>query len=205
MLVSVIYKILSCGFGYWKCTEVEWTLFCNALFLWIRWKINTHLLSQQYVFTVGDSIVAEKAKLEPPHQRGHTQSSCYSYRFFGSMIAVPMGTYLVRTHSVPSLFLAMLFCSKALPLHISLRFFSTPTLVRFTWWYCSPCYPWVLFPLFYALRRSKMYLWHPSENNAAKYITQFARVQFGNRSDLFISTIYCKCRTRHGNNSWRQI
>lgn len=43
---------------------------------------------------MGDSIVAEKAKLEPPDQRGSIQSSCYSYRFFGSMIAVPMGTYL---------------------------------------------------------------------------------------------------------------
>ena len=43
---------------------------------------------------MGDSIVAEKAKLEPPEQRGSVQSSCYAYRFFGSMIAVPLGTYL---------------------------------------------------------------------------------------------------------------
>ena len=35
---------------------------------------------------MGDSIVAEKAKLEPPDKRGSVQSTCYSYRFFGSMI-----------------------------------------------------------------------------------------------------------------------
>lgn len=46
---------------------------------------------------MGDSIVAEKAKLEPPEQRGSIQSTCYAYRFFGSMIAVPLGTYLYST------------------------------------------------------------------------------------------------------------
>ena len=47
---------------------------------------------------MGDSIVAEKAKLEPPEYRGSVQSSCYAYRFFGSMVAVPMGTYLYSNH-----------------------------------------------------------------------------------------------------------
>lgn len=46
---------------------------------------------------MGDSIVAEKAKLEPVEQRGSVQSSCYAFRFFGSMIAVPLGTYLYST------------------------------------------------------------------------------------------------------------
>jgi MFS family permease len=46
---------------------------------------------------MGDSIVAEKAKLEPIECRGSVQSSCYSFRFFGSMIAVPMGTFLYST------------------------------------------------------------------------------------------------------------
>ena len=41
---------------------------------------------------MGDSLVAEKAKLEPPHSRGHIQSSCYSYRFFGLMCAAPFST-----------------------------------------------------------------------------------------------------------------
>lgn len=39
-------------------------------------------------------MVAEKAKLEPPHTRGSVQSACYSYRFFGLMISAPMATYL---------------------------------------------------------------------------------------------------------------
>lgn len=43
---------------------------------------------------MGDSIVAEKAKLEPPEARGSVQSSCYAYRFFGIMIAAPLSTYL---------------------------------------------------------------------------------------------------------------
>jgi hypothetical protein len=43
---------------------------------------------------MADSIVAEKAKLEPVHSRGSVQSSCYSYRFFGLMIAAPFSTAL---------------------------------------------------------------------------------------------------------------
>ena len=45
---------------------------------------------------MGDSVVAEKAKLEPEHSRGSTQSSCYSYRFFGLMCAAPFSTGLYR-------------------------------------------------------------------------------------------------------------
>ena len=41
---------------------------------------------------MGDSIVAEKAKLEL--QKGHMQSTCYSCRFFGLMVAAPCSTYL---------------------------------------------------------------------------------------------------------------
>jgi hypothetical protein len=47
---------------------------------------------------MGDSIVAEKAKLEPPESRGSVQSSCYSYRFFGIMVAAPLSTYLYATY-----------------------------------------------------------------------------------------------------------
>lgn len=43
---------------------------------------------------MGDSVVAEKAKLEPIHSRGSVQSSCYSYRFFGLMIAAPFSSAL---------------------------------------------------------------------------------------------------------------
>jgi hypothetical protein len=41
---------------------------------------------------MGDSVVAEKAKLEPFHSRGSIQSSCYAYRFFGVMVAAPFST-----------------------------------------------------------------------------------------------------------------
>jgi BT1 family len=43
---------------------------------------------------MGDSVVAEKAKLEPEAARGSTQSSCYSYRFFGLMCASPFSTWI---------------------------------------------------------------------------------------------------------------
>lgn len=43
---------------------------------------------------MADSMVAVKAKREPPYCRGSVQSSCYSWRFFGLMVAAPMATYL---------------------------------------------------------------------------------------------------------------
>ncbi len=43
---------------------------------------------------MGDSLVAEKAKLEPEATRGHLQSTCYSCRFFGLMVASPISTVL---------------------------------------------------------------------------------------------------------------
>lgn len=36
---------------------------------------------------MGDSVVAEKAKLEI--NKGHLQSTCYACRFFGLMVAAP--------------------------------------------------------------------------------------------------------------------
>eukprot|EP00816_Leptocylindrus_hargravesii_P011718 CAMPEP_0196813788 /NCGR_PEP_ID=MMETSP1362-20130617/39237_1 /TAXON_ID=163516 /ORGANISM="Leptocylindrus danicus, Strain CCMP1856" /LENGTH=578 /DNA_ID=CAMNT_0042190171 /DNA_START=40 /DNA_END=1776 /DNA_ORIENTATION=- len=41
---------------------------------------------------MADSIVAEKAKHEPPETRGSLQSTCYACRFFGLMIAAPLST-----------------------------------------------------------------------------------------------------------------
>jgi hypothetical protein len=41
---------------------------------------------------MGDSLVAEKAKLEI--KKGHMQSSCYACRFFGVMVAAPCSTYI---------------------------------------------------------------------------------------------------------------
>jgi len=43
---------------------------------------------------MGDSIVAEKAKMEPEACRGQLQSTCYACRFFGVMIAAPISTVL---------------------------------------------------------------------------------------------------------------
>jgi len=47
---------------------------------------------------MGDSIVAEKAKLEPPEFRGQLQSTCYACRFFGLMMAAPVSTVLYSTY-----------------------------------------------------------------------------------------------------------
>ena len=47
---------------------------------------------------MGDSLVAEKAKLEPEETRGQLQSTCYSCRFFGLMISAPVSTALYSTY-----------------------------------------------------------------------------------------------------------
>ena len=47
---------------------------------------------------MGDSIVAEKAKLEPETSRGHLQSTCYACRFFGLMIAAPLSTVIYSSY-----------------------------------------------------------------------------------------------------------
>lgn len=47
---------------------------------------------------MGDSIVAEKAKLEPEGLRGQLQSTCYACRFFGLMVAAPCSTIMYSTY-----------------------------------------------------------------------------------------------------------
>eukprot|EP00956_Cyclotella_meneghiniana_P011305 scaffold15922_cov66-Cyclotella_meneghiniana.AAC.6 len=47
---------------------------------------------------MGDSIVAEKAKLEPESSRGQLQSTCYACRFFGLMVAAPFSTVIYSTY-----------------------------------------------------------------------------------------------------------
>lgn len=47
---------------------------------------------------MGDSLVAEKAKLEPEETRGQLQSTCYACRFFGLMISAPISTGLYSTY-----------------------------------------------------------------------------------------------------------
>ncbi len=47
---------------------------------------------------MGDSIVAEKAKLEPECSRGQLQSTCYACRFFGLMVAAPFSTAIYSNY-----------------------------------------------------------------------------------------------------------
>jgi len=63
---------------------------------------------------MGDSIVAEKAKLELPDQRGSIQSTCYACRFGGMMVAAPASTALYSLYG-PSYVIALL---SLLPLSI---------------------------------------------------------------------------------------
>ena len=51
--------------------------------------------------------MAEKAKLEPPESRGSIQSTCYSFRFGGAMIASPFSTYLYSVHGPSSVILLL--------------------------------------------------------------------------------------------------
>lgn len=50
---------------------------------------------------MGDSIVAERAKLEPASKRGQLQSTCYAFRFFGLMVAAPVSTLLYDSNHGP--------------------------------------------------------------------------------------------------------
>jgi predicted MFS family arabinose efflux permease len=70
---------------------------------------------------MGDSIVAEKAKLEPEYARGATQTSCYAYRFFGLMCAAPLSTTIYSVFGPKYVFLLLaLLPLSILPLVISM-------------------------------------------------------------------------------------
>ncbi len=56
---------------------------------------------------MGDSIVAEKAKLEPDSSRGHLQSTCYAWRFFGLMLAAPLGTVIYSMYGPKAVVILM--------------------------------------------------------------------------------------------------
>jgi MFS family permease len=59
---------------------------------------------------MGDSIMAEKARLEPEERRGQMQSTCYASRFFGIMIAAPVSTYLYSEYG-PGPIVFLLACA----------------------------------------------------------------------------------------------
>lgn len=56
---------------------------------------------------MGDSIVAEKAKLEPESSRGQLQSTCYACRFFGLMVAAPFSTVIYSTYGPKAVVMLM--------------------------------------------------------------------------------------------------
>lgn len=61
---------------------------------------------------MADSLVAQKARLEPDHRKGELQSSCYAARFFGMMVSAPVSTYLY-SHNGPG---SVIACLKVIPL-----------------------------------------------------------------------------------------
>mmetsp|Transcript_14458 Transcript_14458/g.29723 ORF Transcript_14458/g.29723 Transcript_14458/m.29723 type:complete len:549 (+) Transcript_14458:1-1647(+) len=67
-----------------------------------------------YADVMADSVVAEKAKLEPEGSRGSLQSTCYALRFFALMLFAPISTALYPTLG-PA---AIVFVMGALPICI---------------------------------------------------------------------------------------
>ena len=51
---------------------------------------------------MADSLVAQKVRMEPAHLQGNLQSTCYTFRFFGLMVAAPISTYLYSRPQSPS-------------------------------------------------------------------------------------------------------
>ena len=71
---------------------------------------------------MGDSVVAEKAKLEPEGSRGHLQSTCYACRFFGLMLAAPLSTVIYSAYGARYVVLLMAALPAAIvPLVLSLK------------------------------------------------------------------------------------
>ena len=60
-----------------------------------------------YADVMADSVVAEKAKLEPKDTRGSLQSTCYSLRFFALMVFAPLSTYLYHKFGAKPIILLM--------------------------------------------------------------------------------------------------
>jgi hypothetical protein len=65
---------------------------------------------------MADSLVAEKARLEPEAIRGSLQSTCYACRFFGIMVAAPVSTFLYSTHGPASIVTLILVIPLIMPL-----------------------------------------------------------------------------------------
>lgn len=71
---------------------------------------------------MGDSIVAEKAKLEPESSRGQLQSTCYACRFFGLMLSAPLSTAIYSLYGPRAVVVLMaLLPASIVPLVYSLK------------------------------------------------------------------------------------
>ncbi|CAB9502212.1 Folate-biopterin transporter [Seminavis robusta] len=71
---------------------------------------------------MGDSLVAEKARIEPDPIKGNLQSSCYACRFFGMMVAAPCSTVLYSRYGPRSVVMALAASPMiVLPLILCLR------------------------------------------------------------------------------------
>ena len=71
---------------------------------------------------MGDSVVAEKAKLEPESSRGQLQSTCYACRFFGLMLAAPLGTVIYSMYGPKAVVILMaILPASIVPLVYSLK------------------------------------------------------------------------------------
>jgi hypothetical protein len=58
---------------------------------------------------MADSLVAEKARLEPLAIRGSLQSTCYACRFFGIAVAAPVSTFLYGSTYGPASIVTLIF------------------------------------------------------------------------------------------------
>lgn len=58
---------------------------------------------------MADSLVVEKARLEPPAFRGSLQSTCYACRFFGMAVAAPVSTFLYSSTYGPASIVILIF------------------------------------------------------------------------------------------------
>ncbi|GMH53341.1 hypothetical protein TrLO_g12200 [Triparma laevis f. longispina] len=75
-----------------------------------------------YADVMADSVVAEKAKLEPEGTRGSLQSTCYAMRFFALMVFSPISTWLYSSYGPTSIIFLMGILPLVVMLPLVLRF-----------------------------------------------------------------------------------
>ena len=85
--LSMFFLVFRIGLRPLKDSEPPSIPFLSLMYL---------LFSSGFWFAdvMADSMVAEKARLEPPSSRGLLQSECYSARFFALLLGAPSGSAL---------------------------------------------------------------------------------------------------------------